>query len=82
MFFQTLAKEDPEIRVLNWAPGPMETDMQVLCRQCADDKTRQMFIGKAGRTLTGSYILIHYHKSSHASSLDYMTYPKFNTDSD
>ena len=45
MFFQTLAKEDPNVRVLNWAPGPMETDMLALGRTCADAGIRQMLEG-------------------------------------
>jgi len=45
MFFQTLAKEDSNVRVLNWAPGPMETDMFALCSTCADAEIRQMFQG-------------------------------------
>ncbi|KAL4221988.1 hypothetical protein ACF0H5_018034 [Mactra antiquata] len=42
MFFQTLAKEDSTIKVLNWAPGPLDTDMQKQCRQSADDTIRQL----------------------------------------
>ena len=45
MFFQTLAKEDPNVRVLNWAPGPMETDMLALGRTCADAGIRKMLEG-------------------------------------
>ncbi|XP_045169052.2 sepiapterin reductase-like [Mercenaria mercenaria] len=43
MFFQTLAAEDQTLRVLNWAPGPLDTDMQALCRECADPTLRQTF---------------------------------------
>ena len=45
MFFQALAKEDTSVRVLNWAPGPMETDMLALGSTCADAGVRQMFEG-------------------------------------
>jgi len=45
MFFQALAKEDPSVRVLNWAPGPMETDMLALGSTCADAGVRKMFEG-------------------------------------
>jgi sepiapterin reductase len=42
MFFRTLAVEEPNIRVLNYAPGPCETDMQKDCRE----KTRAPDIKK------------------------------------
>lgn len=29
MFFKTMAVEEPNIRVLNYAPGPLDNDMQV-----------------------------------------------------
>lgn len=46
MFFWTLALEEPDILVLNYAPGPCATDMQKDCReQSADPETKQMFIG-------------------------------------
>lgn len=45
MFFRTLALEEPDILVLNYAPGPCATDMQKDCReQSADPETKQMFI--------------------------------------
>ncbi|KAK3587812.1 hypothetical protein CHS0354_019678 [Potamilus streckersoni] len=45
MFFRTLAVEDAETRVLNYAPGPLDTDMQVRCREDSkDSKIRQTFI--------------------------------------
>lgn len=43
MYFQTVAKEDPLLRVLNWAPGPVDTDMQLQTRNCADPAMRQIF---------------------------------------
>jgi sepiapterin reductase len=33
MFHRTIAIEDPKIRVLNYAPGPMDTDMQAQIRK-------------------------------------------------
>lgn len=33
MFFRTLAVEEPNIRVLNYAPGPCDTDMGKDCRE-------------------------------------------------
>ena len=46
MLFKTMALESPEIRVLNYAPGPVDTDMQVLARtQTADDELRTLFKG-------------------------------------
>ncbi|XP_060103207.1 sepiapterin reductase [Heteronotia binoei] len=32
MMFQVLAVEEPDVRVLNYAPGPLDTDMQELAR--------------------------------------------------
>ncbi|ELT92986.1 hypothetical protein CAPTEDRAFT_18220 [Capitella teleta] len=46
MLFNTMAAEDSSIRVLSYAPGPIDTEMQVLARRdTADDDLRQMFIG-------------------------------------
>ncbi|XP_033762525.1 sepiapterin reductase-like, partial [Pecten maximus] len=44
MFFRVMAAENPSIRVLNYAPGPCETDMQRACREDTVDRTtRDMF---------------------------------------
>lgn len=43
IFFETLSKEDPDVRVLNYAPGPLDTDMQTQCRQCKDPELRKVF---------------------------------------
>ncbi|XP_069111569.1 sepiapterin reductase-like [Argopecten irradians] len=44
MFFRVMAVENPSIRVLNYAPGPCETDMQRACREDTLDRTtRDMF---------------------------------------
>ncbi|KAL3831236.1 hypothetical protein ACJMK2_023013 [Sinanodonta woodiana] len=49
MFFRTLAVEDAETRVLNYAPGPLDTDMQSTCREdTKDPKIRQTFIDPTG----------------------------------
>ena len=48
MLFKTMALEDTSIRVLNYAPGPIDTDMQHLAREyTADTELRNMFRGKA-----------------------------------
>ena len=44
-FFETLAKEEIDVRVLNYAPGPLDTDMQTQCRQCKDPQLRKIFTG-------------------------------------
>ncbi|MCL4134238.1 UNVERIFIED_CONTAM: hypothetical protein GTU68_059918 [Idotea baltica] len=45
MFFKCLALESPSIRVLNYAPGPLDTDMQEEIRiHCGDEKIRAMFV--------------------------------------
>nr|ABC68460.2 sepiapterin reductase [Danio rerio] len=44
MMFRVLAEEEPELRVLNYAPGPLDTDMQREARSsCADSKLRNTF---------------------------------------
>ena len=45
IYFATLAKEDSSLRILNYAPGPLDTEMQKQCRECADENIRQTFIG-------------------------------------
>ncbi|XP_039615001.1 sepiapterin reductase-like [Polypterus senegalus] len=42
MLFQVLAEENPDIRVLNYAPGPLDTEMQVAARsQSGDSELRE-----------------------------------------
>ena len=49
MLFRTMALEDQSVRVLNYAPGPVDTDMQVLARSnTADTELKQMFNGENG----------------------------------
>lgn len=44
MMFRVLAEEEPELRVLNYAPGPLDTDMQLQARSSsADDALRNSF---------------------------------------
>ncbi|NXK94533.1 SPRE reductase, partial [Formicarius rufipectus] len=44
MLFQVLALEEPTVRVLSYAPGPLDTDMQLLARtKTADPEMRQFF---------------------------------------
>ncbi|KAM4781556.1 sepiapterin reductase isoform 2-T2 [Cyanocitta cristata] len=44
MLFQVLALEEPGLRVLNYAPGPLDTDMQLLARtKTGDPGMRQHF---------------------------------------
>ncbi|XP_024619760.1 sepiapterin reductase [Neophocaena asiaeorientalis asiaeorientalis] len=37
MMFQVLAAEEPSVRVLSYAPGPLDTDMQQLARETSVD---------------------------------------------
>ena len=47
MLFRTMALEDPSIRVLNYAPGPLDTEMQVVARRDTGDKElKNLFTGK------------------------------------
>ncbi|XP_075045296.1 sepiapterin reductase [Mixophyes fleayi] len=47
MMFKVLAEEEEDVRVLNYGPGPMDTDMQEQVRtQTADPDLRLMFINK------------------------------------
>uniref|UniRef100_A0A8C0FRQ6 Sepiapterin reductase n=1 Tax=Bubo bubo TaxID=30461 RepID=A0A8C0FRQ6_BUBBB len=44
MMFQVLALEEPDVRVLNYAPGPLDTDMQLIARtKTGDPEMRQFF---------------------------------------
>nr|XP_046173650.1 sepiapterin reductase-like [Oncorhynchus gorbuscha] len=44
MMFRVLAEEEPDLRVLNYSPGPLDTDMQVEARDCtADPGVRKSF---------------------------------------
>ncbi|NXY71863.1 SPRE reductase, partial [Glareola pratincola] len=44
MMFRVLALEEPDVRVLNYAPGPLDTDMQLLARtKTGDPEMRQYF---------------------------------------
>ncbi|KAF7688581.1 sepiapterin reductase a [Silurus meridionalis] len=55
MMFCVLAKEEPELRVLSYAPGPLDTEMQVHARTyTADDNARKsiMALHCEGRILT------------------------------
>ncbi|XP_072783897.1 sepiapterin reductase [Taeniopygia guttata] len=46
MLFRVLAREEPSVRVLSYAPGPLDTDMQLLARsRTADPGMRQHFQG-------------------------------------
>ncbi|NXL96780.1 SPRE reductase, partial [Tyrannus savana] len=44
MMFQVLALEQPDVRVLSYAPGPLDTDMQLLARtETGDPEMRRYF---------------------------------------
>ncbi|XP_050177036.1 sepiapterin reductase [Myiozetetes cayanensis] len=44
MMFQVLALEEPDVRVLSYAPGPLDTDMQLLARtETGDPEMRRYF---------------------------------------
>ncbi|XP_043937589.1 sepiapterin reductase [Protopterus annectens] len=45
MMFRILAAEEPDVRVLNYAPGPMETDMMMqACKETGDEESRQAMV--------------------------------------
>uniref|UniRef100_A0A3P8SX16 Sepiapterin reductase n=1 Tax=Amphiprion percula TaxID=161767 RepID=A0A3P8SX16_AMPPE len=45
MMFRVLAEEEPDLRVLNYSPGPLDTAMQVEARtRTADDTIRKSFV--------------------------------------
>ncbi|XP_054846481.1 sepiapterin reductase [Eublepharis macularius] len=45
MMFRVLAAEEPDVRVLNYAPGPLDTDMQELARTKSGDlELREQFL--------------------------------------
>lgn len=44
MFFRVMAAEDPNVRVLSYAPGPLQTDMTIIARdKSADEELRKWF---------------------------------------
>lgn len=46
MMFATMALEEPKILVLSYAPGPLDTEMQLVARtQTKDPEIRDMFAG-------------------------------------
>ncbi len=46
MLFRTMALEEPDVRVLNYAPGPLDTDMQVVARtETGDKELKHLFEG-------------------------------------
>ena len=48
MLFRTMALEESDIRILNYAPGPVDTDMQLEARTNTGDKEiKDMFHGKS-----------------------------------
>nr|XP_014346207.1 PREDICTED: sepiapterin reductase-like [Latimeria chalumnae] len=54
LMFQVLALEEPNLRVLNYAPGPLNTDMQLKAHsETGDPKIRQAFadMHKEGKLL-------------------------------
>ena len=44
MFFKVLATEEPDVRVLNYAPGPLETEMSDQCMLSEDPDVRNWAI--------------------------------------
>nr|XP_046231837.1 sepiapterin reductase a [Scatophagus argus] len=55
MMFRVLAEEEPDLRVLNYSPGPLDTDMQMAARSVtADPSLRKSFsdMFAQGRLLT------------------------------
>ena len=48
MMFATMALEEPEILVLSYAPGPLDTQMQLVARtQTKDPEIKNMFAGNS-----------------------------------
>ncbi|KAE8284755.1 Sepiapterin reductase [Larimichthys crocea] len=55
MMFRVLAEEEPDLRVLNYSPGPLDTDMQLVARsRTGDPSLRKTFsdMFAEGRLLT------------------------------
>jgi sepiapterin reductase len=46
IMFATMALEEPKVLVLSYAPGPLDTEMQLVARtQTKDPEIRDMFAG-------------------------------------
>ncbi|KAK5900365.1 hypothetical protein CgunFtcFv8_025328 [Champsocephalus gunnari] len=55
MMFRVLAAEEPDLRVLSYSPGPLDTDMQLVARSStADPDLKRTFsdMFSAGQLLT------------------------------
>ena len=59
MIFRTMALEEPHIRILNYAPGPLDTDMQLVARTKTGDKElKNLFDSKSHFSLLPSTNII------------------------
>ncbi|KAI8477574.1 hypothetical protein Bbelb_427210 [Branchiostoma belcheri] len=43
MFFKVLAEEEPDVRVLSYSPGPLDTEMLRTVRSCGDKQVEDRF---------------------------------------
>jgi NAD(P)-dependent dehydrogenase (short-subunit alcohol dehydrogenase family) len=56
MMFATMALEEPNILVLSYAPGPLDTEMQLVARtQTKDQEIRDMFAGWQGHYVLSTF---------------------------
>lgn len=46
MFFKVVAEEEKDIRVISYAPGPLDTEMINSTLKCEHEEMRNFFIGE------------------------------------
>ncbi|XP_011688803.1 PREDICTED: sepiapterin reductase-like [Wasmannia auropunctata] len=86
MYFKVFALENPDVNVLSYSPGPVDTDMYTtLCEKFADSKTKKMFnqMKEMGTVLTTEQTVNHlvqvlkeqkYNSADHVDYYDKSTY--------
>ncbi|CAH1258779.1 SPR [Branchiostoma lanceolatum] len=65
MFFKVMAEEEPDVRVLSYSPGPLDTDMLQTVRSCGDKKIEDRFNAMESKGL----ILSPDHSAKHMCTL-------------
>lgn len=80
LFVQVFALENPDIDVLNYAPGPVNTDMFTMaCKKIADPKVKKMFnemrekktVLTTEQTINRLVQVLEEHKYNSADHVDY-----------
>ncbi|XP_011688811.1 PREDICTED: sepiapterin reductase-like [Wasmannia auropunctata] len=80
MYFKVFALENPDVNVLSYSPGPVDTDMFVMaCDKIADPKSKEMFnemkesktVLTTEQTVNRLVQVLKAHKYNSADHVDY-----------